>query len=267
MTSPEDVLTAPDLVILAVKGFDTATALLELSPVLSDKSVILSLQNGVENEARIAEALPHHPILAGAICAYTEFPAPGEVLWRDDRGGLAGAHVAGSEEHTREVWERILPATGMHCLFVEGPLAATRVKWCKLMLNVAFNALNALTGLPTPELLAHKEHGPLAVAALREAFEVMAAKEILPVDLPGYEVTRMAKVLKLPLWLARRIFVWKTARDTGGASSMRQDIQKKRASTEIDEINGAIVRYGETCGVSTPANAQLVQMMARRVQE
>ena len=65
------------------------TALEQARELVGSHTVIVSLQNGVGNEPRITAAFPHNTVLGGAICAYLEFAAPGEVVWTDDRGGLA----------------------------------------------------------------------------------------------------------------------------------------------------------------------------------
>lgn len=261
VTSCEAITDPQDLVVLAVKGFDTAAALESMRSIVSDATVILSLQNGLENEALIADAFPKTIILAGAICAYTEFNEPGVVSWCDDLGGLAAGVYQGDDSQGRVTWSSIAPDTGMQCLFVTGRGGALRVKWSKLLLNVAFNALNAATGLPTHEILAHPEYGLLAARALREGFAVMRAKGIAPVDLPGYPVTKLATLSRLPAGLVRRALAWKTGRGASGASSMRQDLARRRGTTEIDAINGAVVQAGAACGIPTPANDTLCRMV------
>lgn len=263
VTTPEEVGGTVDLVILAVKGFDTEATLAQLPPLLSDTTTILSLQNGLGNEAVIVEAYPGRIILGGAICAYLDFPEPGHIAWSDDRGGLAGGVVQGETEAARALWAAILPDTGMETRWVED---AARVKWSKLILNVAFNALNAVTGLPTAEILAHKRHGVLAAQALKEAFAVMRACGVEPVDLPGYPVRRMARLCRLPVGVVRRALAKATAGQTKTVSSMQQDVRKGRGSTEIDDINGRIVREGAAHGIPTPANEALCRMMQEHMQ-
>lgn len=262
VTTPEEADGPVDLVILAVKGFDTRATLAQLPPLLGETTGILSLQNGLGNEAILAEAYPGRVLLGGAICAYLDFPEPGHIVWSDDRGGLAGGVVQGEAEAARALWTSILPDTGMETRWVE---ASASVKWSKLILNVAFNALNAMTGLPTAEILAHKTHGTLAARALKEAFAVMRACGVEPVDLPGYPVTRMARLCRLPVGVVRRALAKVTAGQTKTVSSMQQDLRKGRGTTEIDDINGRIVREGAAHGIRTPANETLCRMMEERM--
>lgn len=258
VTHAREIADPPDLLILAVKSFDTETALGEARHLVGPRTVILGLQNGVGNEARIHALFPGTALLGGAICAYLDFEAPGRIRWADDKGGLAAGVEACDFLRAQSVWEAVVPATGLETRFHD---CAASVKWSKLMLNVAFNALNALTGLSTAAIMAHREHGRLAVRALREGFAVMRARHIDPVDLPGYAVTKLARLTRLPEIVARPVLARVTATQTRTVSSMAQDLAKGRRATEIDEINGAVVHAGAEAGVPTPANERLVAMM------
>lgn len=255
--SAAEIAHTADLLIVTVKSFDTEISLAAAKNLVGPKTVILSLQNGVGNEAKIAAAFPEHTILAGAICAYLEFASPGEVAWTDDRGGLAVGLYSGSRAEAEDA-AGLLRRSGLEVDFVA---AGARVKWSKLLLNTAFNALNAATGLPTAEILAHEEYGRLAVLALREGFAVLAAQGIEPCNLPGYDVRRIRMVCRLPAGAARRIMALATAKEKKTVSSMRQDVQRGRGLTEIDEINGAIVAAGKAAGIPTPANERLCAMV------
>ncbi len=253
----------PRLVILAVKSFDTLSALAPLRGKLPPETCLLSLQNGVRNEDAIARAFPRHTLLAGAVCAGLEQTAPGVVRWAGDRGGLAAACFAGDAARARFAWESTLPRTGMECAWVDGDGAASRVKWSKLMLNIGFNALNALTGMPSSRLLRNPLYGALSLAAQREGFALMRALHVHPVDFPGFPVSTLAILLRAPDSLARRLLAWQASRGAEAASSMRQDVSKKRQHTEINELNGEIVASSKPFGIATPANEKLVELVEK----
>ncbi len=265
VTDPAQVGGPADLVILAVKSFDTRSALAQMRPLVGPGTVILSLQNGIANEERIAGAFGDNPVIAGAICAYLRLSGPGEVIWTDDRGGLGGAMFAGDQDRIRRMWQDVMPMSGMQALFLEnlsGPGAPwRRVKWSKLMLNVAFNVLSAVTGLTTAAILADRRNGTLAVRALQEGFAVMRGLGIAPVNLPGYPVRHLARLARLPAGIVRRILAAKTAREAGGSSSTSHDLARGRSRTEADDINGAVIRAGQSLGLPTPANQELRGMI------
>ncbi|MDR0363374.1 MAG: 2-dehydropantoate 2-reductase, partial [Planctomycetota bacterium] len=253
----------PDLVVVAVKSCDTANALRGVSSKIPAGTVILCLQNGIGNEAKVQAALPENPVAAGAICISAEALRVGDILWPDDRGGMAVAPYCGDENRIRGVVAPLLATTGLECAWEEGEGAAARVKWSKLMLNVGFNALNSVTGLSSARLLADREYGKFAVLALREAFLVMRRSGIQALDLPGYPVRALGSIVRAPLGLVRKALAWQAARSTESAFSMRQDVLKGRASTEIDELNGVIVRRGREIGVDTPANERLCALIKK----
>ena len=259
--SPDDLPPYPDLVIVAVKSFDTEQALAGLAGHIPPETVIASIQNGLGNEGKIQEAFPKNTIVASSICASLELAAPGKIIWPDDRGGLAGALHHGDPLLARNVWLGALRATGMECRWIDGVNASQRVKWSKLMLNIGFNALNSITGLSSTELLRDRTYGPLAVQALREGFALMRAMSLEPVDLPGFPVSKMRFLLKAPRSIVQKLMAWQAERSTEAAFSMRQDVLKKRQHTEINELNGMIIRIGQRFSLESPANKKLVEMV------
>lgn len=261
VASTEDLPSDPALVVLAVKSFDTALALQSLRGHVPPSAVLMSLQNGLSNEEAVVRVFPEHAAAAGVICTSLELTAPGSVLWPDDRGGMAAAAYAGDADRIRETVLGILPDTGMECDWIDGPEAAQRLKWSKLMLNIAFNALNSVTGLSSGAILRDERYSELAISALREGFAVMDRLQLRPVDLPGFMVQKLRLVVKGPRALAEKLLAWQASRSVETAFSMRQDIQNRRQRTEIDELNGAVVRYGDELGVDVEANRELCRLV------
>ncbi|MBP5233338.1 MAG: 2-dehydropantoate 2-reductase, partial [Planctomycetes bacterium] len=248
---------APDLLLVTVKSFSLGPALEQIKAAVTPRTVIVSLQNGLDNELAIRTAFPDNPVLAGAICAYLDSPAPGEVVCADDRVGLGVGSFDGDSEMLARVagWLRW---SGME---VATALDGMALKWSKLVLNVAFNALNAATGLDAGDIMAHREYGPLAAAALKEAFAAMAAEGIKPVDLPGYPVRKLRLLCRLPAPVVAKGLARATRGANHTVSSMRQDLRRGRGVTEIQGINGAVVASAARHGVPAPANQRLVKMV------
>ncbi len=251
----------PDLIVVAVKSFDTSSMLRLLKETVPAGTAILSLQNGLANEAVIAEAFPDNPLAAGVICAGMELVSPGNVLWAGDRGGIGAAAYRGDSETMRATLEGILPTSGMEHRWYEGSQAAKRLKWSKLMLNIAFNALNSLTGLSSAEILGDRRYCHLAFDAMSEGFKVMDGMKLEPYDLPGYPVGKLRLLTKVPALLALRVLRWQAARTPDAAFSMRQDIVKKRGRTEIDDLNGVVVKHGRDLGIEVTANEMICRLV------
>lgn len=253
----------PDLVVTAVKSFDTVQALQGIVGRISPSTVIASLQNGVDNEERIASLFPDNTVVAASICASLELEKPGHAIWADDRGGLGAAMHKGNVEDARTVWQNLMTRTGMECRWVDGVNASARLKWSKLMLNTAFNALNSVTGLTSAAILADAKYGDLALRALVEGFVAMERLELDPVDLPGFPVSKMRFLLRFPPTLSRKVMAWQAGRSPEAAFSMRQDFLKKRQYTEINELNEKIVEIGRHFGLPISANEKLVEMVEK----
>ncbi len=259
--APAELPGDPDLVVMAVKNFDTEAALRQLKGAIPPQAVIASLQNGLANEERIAAVFPDNPIAAASVCASLEMTDNGATKWPDDRGGLAAALYRGDADLVKQLLAAIFPHTGMEYVWVDGKDAALRLKWSKLMLNIGFNALNSLTGMASAKILANPQYGVLALAALREGFAVMDRMGLKPVDLPGYRVAALRLLLKTPDAVARRLMAWQAGRGSEAAFSMRQDVLNQRKQTEIDDLNGAIVRQAEALKLPVDANKKLCALV------
>ncbi len=263
-SNPAGLPENPDLVVMAVKSFDTNATLAQLQNTFPEKTVIASLQNGLSNEMRIAAIFSNNPIAAASICASLEMTVDGISKWPDDRGGLAAACYQGDADLVREIVGTVFTDTGMEFRWVTGDAAAARLKWSKLMLNAGFNALNSLTGMTSAKILAAPEYGGLALAAIKEGFAVMDRMGLRPVDLPGYQVAALRILMKMPHLIARRLMAWQAGRATEAAFSMRQDVLNQRKQTEIDDLNGEIVRQAKELGLTAGANEKLCMLVKTR---
>lgn len=246
-----------DIIIVCVKSQDTAPIAAQIARVCGANTAVLSLQNGVDNEQILADALPQAKIAGGVILGYFSVPEPGACFHKHDRGGILIAPRAriGTEEIA--ALRDTLSDSGM---IVRTHNNCDAVKWSKLLLNVSFNALSALTSMPVEALLAHRKLFALNRRLFKECVAVMEKLGIPILDLPGYPLQRLVRASRLPAFLVRPFRKIGTS-ETGGMSSMWQDIRKGKGKTEIDSLNGAIVRRGKECGVPTPANAHVTRLV------
>jgi 2-dehydropantoate 2-reductase len=227
-----------DLVIVLVKSFDTAAAIAQAAPLLGPHTVVMSLQNGLGHEDVLAAAVGRERVLAGKTYVGGVFLAPGRV----QRGVVGKATLIG------ELNGAISPrALSIAALFHRAGLDCTvsahivGTMWDKLLINVATGALTGITGLTYGELYAVPELRATALAAVAEAMDVAQASGIrLSLNEPE-QAWAMAAAGLPPAF----------------RTSMLQSLDKG-SITEIDFINGAVVRQGARCGVATPVNAALV---------
>jgi 2-dehydropantoate 2-reductase len=231
-------LSPADLVIVLVKSFHTETAIEGYKQALGTKTIVMSLQNGLGHEEVLAKAVGRERLLAGKTYVGGVFLAPGVV-----RAGvqgkltLIGEPGGGISERVQRIAAEFERA-GLKTTVSDN---ITGVIWDKLLVNAATGALSAITRLPYGPLYAVPELEATAVAAVAEAMAVARAKGV-------------ALSIKEP------IDAWRMAGAGLGPdfkASMLQSLEKGSV-TEIDFINGAIVREGERLGVPTPVNRTLV---------
>ena len=237
------------LVVLCVKSADTEAAARQLAPHLAPDAVVLSLQNGVANAPLLA-ALLRRPVLAGVAYIAAAMPAPGEVRHAGGlgvvRGMVAGADAQGMAHQAmptvqamQAVQERLQQA-GFEVSLSATPLAEL---WRKLVVNCACNAISALAQAPYGVMAALPAVRELQAAVVREAVAVARA-EGQALD----EAEMLAAVDRVARLMATQ------------RSSTAQDLARGRTS-EIDHLNGEVLRAGARHGIPTPANQALVALV------
>lgn len=243
--------TTYDLVLLAVKTYHLPDFLESIRPVEDDFPPVVCLLNGVEAEAHLAARLGAERVLAGTVTTAVGRLGPGQARVEKARGvGLAAGHP-----YTAPL-AQALTACGVT---VRTYANADAMKWSKLLTNLTANATSAILDLPPAAIYAHPGLARLEVAMLREALAVMHALRLPVVDLPGAPVRLLAWGLRwLPFPLLRPLLQRVVGGGRGGKMpSFHVDLHGGRGMTEVDALNGAVVRFGMRLGVPTPVNRLL----------
>jgi 2-dehydropantoate 2-reductase len=226
-TSPAAVRGA-GLVLFCVKSGDTETAGVAIAPFLAPDCPVLNLQNGVDNAARLTQVLQRETIPV-AVYVATGMAAPGHVV-HYGRCELVLGPMAGSEAAAQ-----LLNAAGVPSTVT--PLVHDAL-WTKLAINCAYNALSALTQIPYGELVQR----PGIIATMHAIIEECRAVA----SAAGFSLP--ATIHDDTLAISRSM--------SGQLSSTARDVARGHRS-EIDFINGFVVREGERLGIATPVNRVL----------
>ena len=217
---------AARLVLFCVKSTDTDSAAADMAPHLSADTVILNLQNGVDNAERI-KVRTRSTVVPVLVYAAATMPEPdtvkhtggGNLVIGPGHGDIAALFTAAN-----------VPVKISADIDVE--------LWIKLVMNCSYNAVCALTGAPYGVMVANPEVRAVMIEAVNEVVALAKAKGIrLPADIADTAI-RLADVMPQTM------------------SSTAQDIAKGRP-TEIDHLNGYVVREGVRLGVPTPVNTTL----------
>jgi 2-dehydropantoate 2-reductase len=216
------------LVLFCVKSTDTESGAAAIKPHLAPDALVLSLQNGVDNADRLRALLPQE-VIAAVVYIGVEMAGPGHVK-HHGRGELVIEPSKASDDIARA-----LIAAGVPTDISDNVRGAL---WAKLILNCAYNALSAITQLPYGRLV----KGEGITAVMRDVVdECVAVAEADGVTIPGDVDAAVRKIAETV---------------PNQYSSTAQDLARGKRS-EIDHLNGLIVRRGETLGVPTPANRLL----------
>jgi len=219
-----------NLVLFCVKSYDTEAAAARLAPLMGPATAVLSIQNGIDNEPKIAAAVGPGHVLGAAVYVLAAIEAPGVV-----RSGPARVVVGELEPGTPS--RRVLDIVE---LARAGGLDATATadvrvaKWEKYTLLVAFSALSGGTQLPLGDI----RRSPAAVAMLRAIMaEAWTVGRAVGVPLADDLVDRQHRLI-----LAQA--------DTEGASLRHDLLAGKRM--EVEALQGTLSRLGRETGVPTP---------------
>ncbi len=240
-----------DVLIAAVKSYDTLSLAQAIARAMPDFGAVLSLQNGVENERLFATHLGEQRVIAGAVTSAVRRIEAGDIVLERLRGiGIAAGHALSAEIADA------FNAAGLNARLYDH---AQGMKWSKMLTNLLANATAAILDMTPAEIFAHKEIYPLEVRQIREALEVMAAMDIPVVDLPGAPVRLLALMLNgLPPWLSQPIAIRALGRGRGDKMpSFHIDLHSGRRKSEVDYLNGAVARYAEQLGIRAPVNRML----------
>ncbi len=247
-----------DLVLFTVKGYDTQAAGEGLKPHANQFSRLLSLQNGISNEGWLAQAFGENRVLAGTITHPITVPQPGVVRCEKKRGGIVIAPL------TRQSVDSLVETFKSAGLKTRAAEDAPAVKWSKLLLNMIGNATSAILDMDSRQVFADAALVRVEVAALREALAVMRAQGIDVVDLPGYPVRWLAwAVRSWPMALLQPVLRQAVMRGRAEKlPSLLLEVRKGRGRSEIEDMNGAVVRAGQQVKVPVPVNEILTTTLS-----
>jgi 2-dehydropantoate 2-reductase len=227
-----------DVVLFCVKTTDTASVAKRLGSMLPANSLVVSMQNGVNNaeEIRAASGIAALPAV---VYVAASVPTAGTVK-HSGRGDIV---VAANDAGSAKIAEMFASAN-IPCRLsenMEGEL------WTKLIWNCALNAISALGRVTYGEIIASAEAKKLVEAAVYETLQVARAKGIRPAGLddPHAAIAGSFRIAE---------------QMSGTRSSTAQDLMRGKR-TEIDSLNGYVARVGAEVGVATPVNQTLYTLV------
>ena len=230
-----------DLVVVLVKSFHTQQAMQAATSLIGLDTLVLSLQNGLGHEDILADIVGRERVLAGKTYAGGSQLGVGHVnIGTKGKDTHIGELDGAMTERVQRV-AHVFNAAGLDTTVSDNIMGTI---WDKLLINVATGAITGITGLPYGDLYKQPELEACGVAAVAEAMAVAKASGIrLSITEPSQAWHKAGAGLPYEF-----------------RTSMLQSLDKG-SITEIDFVNGSVVRWGQRCGVPTPVNQTLVACM------
>jgi 2-dehydropantoate 2-reductase len=230
-------LVGTEILIVAVKAYDTRVVAARYHGSVPPETIILSLQNGLGNVETL-QSLFKNEVLAASTTEGAFSLGPGQVL-HTGRGLTLIGDTLGAKSDTCSRIKTAFDGAGL-----KAKISANirGVLWTKAIVNAAINPLSSLTRLPNGALAKNRGIQEIAYSAMNEGIWVSHAEHIRLVGDPR------------KLW--RRILLSTRA----NKSSMLQDIERGKM-TEIRQLNGAILSHGRKTRVKTPVNGILTKLV------
>ena len=246
------VLASCDFILVTVKGHDTIHVARQLPSVIRHDAIVVSFQNGVGNVEVLHRALGEHAVLPGMV--------PFNVSRRSDahfHQGTSGVLALQSLPDGRHA--PLVDALERAGLPTHAYEDMRGVQWGKLLVNLN-NSINALSGLPLQQQLAQRPYRKVMAACVREGLRVLKRAGIKPqIDAP-LPPSLVPALMELPDAIFRLASKRIVSIDPNARSSMWEDLQRGR-KTEVDLLNGEIVRLGAQLDVPTPINQRIVDLV------
>lgn len=238
-TADSEEVGTVDLVVVFVKSTLTEIAISQNKAVVGENTAVLTLQNGLGNIEKIQSVVDKKNIIAGTTAHGSTMIGPGKIKHAGQGTTIIGELDGRATERMKQMKETFESAK----LEIEVSDNILGLIWDKLLVNIGINALTAITGLKNGELVEHEETEWILEQSVGEAMRVAHAKGI---KLGKEDAVAHAKEV--------------CKATAANRSSMLQDVTNKR-KTEINMINGAIVREGEEYGIDTPINNVLTKLI------
>jgi 2-dehydropantoate 2-reductase len=229
-----------DLFVIAVKSFDTAAAGEAIRPVFHPKSVILSIQNGVENEDTFGKMYGDDAVMGGVAWIYSTIGEPGVVRHTGGTGKFVIGEMDGAVSERIRSIESCFAAAGITISTTEN---IRHLLWEKWAFISAVGGMTAWARKPIGEITSDSSLNEMLEMVVEEALAV--AKQVSGLNFDGSRERTFERIRRLP---------------PSGTSSMYYDVTHGKTA-EVEALNGAAVRFGRLHGISVPANEKIYRAL------
>jgi len=235
-----------DLIVIGVKAWQVREIAPTLKPLISDRSVVLPLQNGVEAPDELISGLGAPPVVGGLMKILSYIVAPGHIRHTGVTPYIALGELTGGVSSRILQIRDVLQSAGVT---VETPVNIQVALWEKLAFMASWGGIGAVTRAPVGVLRTNRETRDLLEEAIREVIAVANARDI---PVPQEAATRILRFIdSLP---------------EDGTTSMQRDLMALRPS-ELHYQNGAVVRFAKSVGLAVPVHSVCYRVLCSLEQQ
>ena len=248
-----DGLADADIIALCAKSGATESAAKQIGKHGRKDATVISFQNGISNvEVLERELGDRFEIVRGMVPYNVAYLGDGRF-----HKGVAGTLWAEDSPLMRQLAEQV--GTGPAALRLSGDMLG--LAWAKLIINLN-NAVNALSGRTLIEQLGNRDYRRVVAASMREGLGLLERAGVSPAKVGPTPPNLLPTVIGAPDWLFNNVFLKLQKIDAKARSSMTDDLAAGRR-TEVDYINGELVRLAEKLGVDAPINRRIVGLIRK----
>jgi len=246
-----EALEEADVIVVTVKSGDSAAAARDIADHGTAGATVISFQNGVSNIDVLEQGLGGRFEVARGMVPYN-------VAYLGDgrfHKGVAGDLYAERREGAQSLSEAV--GSGPAAIKLSDDMLG--LAWGKLLINLN-NAVNALSGRTLQNELRQRDYRRVFAAAMREGLDLLKRADIEPATVGPISPTTLPPIVDSPDWLFNRVFLKRWKIDARARSSMADDLAAGR-KTEIDYLNGELVKLAERLQRAAPINRAIVELI------
>jgi 2-dehydropantoate 2-reductase len=248
-----------DILLLSVKGLHTERALNSVIHQISKTAPVVSLQNGI-NEETIAKIVGVERTFGCSITFGGTNKGPGELIQTTEGGFIIGQWPTGENERVKEAAALLGKAFPTE---ISDNIIGDR--WTKLLITASLTGVGTCAGLTYGGIIENKDWLKVAMAVITETYDVGIGAGVKFAELMGVSPSIVLVRNLEDFEKASKLMEFAFAKHGPTKPSMWQDIEKGR-KTEVDFVNGYVVRKGHEVGIKTPAN-ELVTHLIKEIEE
>lgn len=254
-----------DLIWLTVKCTSVEQAVVELAPIVEENTVLLCCQNGLDSDSIVRQAFPNNRVVR-VMVPFNVVEQPGPNFHRGSEGKMVIEHSEFDQQILACLRADAVNKTDEGSILpLDFCRDMTAMQWAKLQLNLG-NSVNALANIPVKAMLEQRKYRLVIAAMMSELLNVTQHQQYQLPKIGSVTAGVIPWVLRLPDFLFKRVANQMLKIDPNVRTSMWWDLQQGRV-TEIEYLNGAVVRYAQQAGLPCGVNQAVVNMIHAREQK